>query len=71
MGKRLKTGAKANQYVPVEEDMELYSDLENKITQGRYLLEKKTKISQVNGGIRVVSCEFSPLKSANRIMVIG
>jgi periodic tryptophan protein 2 len=34
-------------------------------------LEKKTKISLSQGGVRVVSCEFSPLESANRIMVIG
>lgn len=43
MQKRLKTGTKENEYVPVEEDISLYSDLEKKITQGRFLLEKKTK----------------------------
>lgn len=44
MGKRLKVNEK-NEYVPVEEDRELYSAFEQKVTQGRYLLEKKTKIS--------------------------
>jgi hypothetical protein len=31
MGKRLKTGDKPNEYVPVEEDTQLYTELENKI----------------------------------------
>jgi hypothetical protein len=44
MGKRLKVNDK-NEYVPVEEDRELYSVFEQKVTIGRYLLEKKTKIS--------------------------
>lgn len=44
-GKRLKTGSKPNEYIPVESDEALYSDLEKKITKGRYLLEKKTKFS--------------------------
>ena len=72
MGKRLKTGEKPNEYLPVEEDKQLYTTLEQKITKGRYLLEKKTKLFQVQGGIRVISCEFSPKSaSANRIMVVG
>lgn len=45
MGKRLKTGDKPNEYVPVDEDTQLYSEFENKVTQGRYLLEKKTKVN--------------------------
>lgn len=49
--------------------------MERKITTGRYLLEKKTKIATSGNGVRVVSCEFSPLvngeTAANRIMVIG
>ena len=45
MGKRLKVGDKPNEYLPVEADTELYTDLEKRITKGRYLLEKKTKIT--------------------------
>lgn len=45
MGKRLKTGDKPNEYMPVDEDTQLYSEFENKVTQGRYLLEKKTKVN--------------------------
>ena len=60
MGKRLKTGDKPNEYVPVEEDTQLYSELENKVTQGRFLLEKKTKVNLAQPGVNVVSCEFSP-----------
>ena len=60
MGKRLKTGDKPNEYVPVEEDTLLYSEFENKVTLGRYLLEKKTKVNLVQPGVKVVSCEFSP-----------
>lgn len=45
MQKRLKTGAKENEYMPIDEDISLYSDFERKITCGRYLLEKKTKFS--------------------------
>jgi periodic tryptophan protein 2 len=75
MGKRLKTGDKPNEYVPVEEDTQLYTELENKITQGRFLLEKKTKINLSQPGVKVVSCEFSPAVvqtgQQTRIMVIG
>jgi hypothetical protein len=72
MGKRLKTGEKPNEYFPVDEDTKLYSDLEAKITSGRFLLEKKTKIPLAQPGVRVISCEFSPSKNqTNRIMVIG
>jgi hypothetical protein len=60
MGKRLKTGDKPNEYVPVEEDMQLYSEFENKVTKGRFLLEKKTKVNLAQPGVKVVSCEFSP-----------
>lgn len=60
MGKRLKTGDKPNQYVPVQEDTQLYSEFENKVTQGRFLLEKKTKVNLAQPGVKVVSCEFSP-----------
>jgi len=60
MGKRLKTGDKPNEYVPVEEDTQLYSEFENKVTQGRFLLEKKTKVNLAQPGVKVVSCEFSP-----------
>jgi periodic tryptophan protein 2 len=74
-GKRLKTGAKPNEFIPIEEDTDLYSELEQKITTGRFLLEKKTKIATSGNGVRVVSCEFSPIlhgqTAANRIMVIG
>jgi periodic tryptophan protein 2 len=75
MGKRLKTGDKPNEYVPVQEDTQLYTELENKITQGRFLLEKKTKINLSQPGVKVVSCEFSPAVvqtgQQTRIMVIG
>lgn len=72
MGKRLKTGhtEKPGSYKPVEEDVELYSELEKKINQGRFLLEKKTKISLSQPGVKVVSCEISP-SSTNRVLVIG
>ena len=60
MGKRLKTGDKPNEYVPVQEDTQLYSEFENKVTQGRFLLEKKTKVNLAQPGVKVVSCEFSP-----------
>jgi hypothetical protein len=60
MGKRLKTGDKPNEYVPVDEDMQLYSEFENKVTKGRFLLEKKTKVNLAQPGVKVVSCEFSP-----------
>ncbi len=55
----------------MDEDRDLYSEFEKKVTQGRYLLEKKTKITLASGGVRVVSCEFSSHSGANRIMVIG
>lgn len=45
MGKRLKTGSKPNEYVPTNDDTELYTDFERSVTVGRYLLEKKTKFS--------------------------
>lgn len=71
MGKRLKTGQeKPGVYQTVEEDRVLFSDLENKITKGRFLLEKKTKITLNAPGVRVVSCEISP-SAVNRILVIG
>jgi hypothetical protein len=60
MGKRLKTGDKPNEYVPVDEDTQLYSEFENKVTKGRFLLEKKTKVNLAQPGVKVVSCEFSP-----------
>ena len=60
MGKRLKTGEKPNEYVPVDEDTQLYSEFENKVTKGRFLLEKKTKVNLAQPGVKVVSCEFSP-----------
>ena len=60
MGKRIKTGDKPNEYVPVQEDTQLYSEFENKVTQGRFLLEKKTKVNLAQPGVKVVSCEFSP-----------
>lgn len=43
MQKRLKTGDKPNQYVPVTADEELYSEMERKVTKGRFILEKKQK----------------------------
>jgi hypothetical protein len=60
MGKRLKTGDKPNEYVPVEADKQLYSELENKVIDGRFLLEKKTKVNLAQTGVKVVSCECSP-----------
>jgi hypothetical protein len=36
------------------------SEFENKVTQGRFLLEKKTKVNLAQPGVKVVSCEFSP-----------
>ena len=60
MRKRLKTGEKPQAYHPIESDKALYSELEKKITVGRFLLEKKTKITLTGQGVRVVSCEISP-----------
>lgn len=45
MGKRLKTGNKPNEYIPINNDLQYYTDLEKLITNGRYILEKKTKIT--------------------------
>jgi hypothetical protein len=45
MGKRLKTGAKPNEYVPTQTDQDFYTDFERGITSGRFLLEKRTKFS--------------------------
>ena len=45
MQKRLKVGDKPNEYVPIDKDVEFYSERERLITQGRYLLEKKTKVN--------------------------
>ena len=69
MGKRLKLGAKEGEERVVEDD-QLFSEMEKWVTQGRYILEKKTKIQSVQGGIRVVSCEFSSANT-NKIMVLG
>eukprot|EP00347_Sterkiella_histriomuscorum_P002397 403368319 len=72
MQKRLKTGPKENEYIPVEEDISLYSDFEKKITQGRFLLEKKTKF-QLQNQAKVTSCDYNSNIQAtgNKILVIG
>jgi hypothetical protein len=69
MGKRLKTGDKPNEYIPIEKDTGLYSEFEKKVTTGRYILEKKTKI-KTSEGSRISSCDYNGA-GVNRIMVIG
>ena len=43
--KRLKTGPKENEYQPITDDLDLMTSLEQKITSGRFLLEKKHKFN--------------------------
>jgi WD40 repeat protein len=65
--KRLKVGGKPNEYVQSETDVSLMTELERKITSGRFLLEKKhrftlqaqsriTSVDQVNQGDNKLLC---------------
>ena len=54
--KRLKLGDKPNEYVQKEQDLSLMTEFEQKITQGRFLLEKKHKFT-MSGQTRITSVD--------------
>ena len=76
MGKRLKVGSKPNEYKVTQEDTALFTELEREASQGRFLLEKKSKFA-LQGGSKIVSCAVSARGGASSaklskvILVIG
>lgn len=68
-GKRLKTGTKPNEYVSIDADTQYYTSLERSITQGRFLLEKKTKLS-LQPSTKILSCDYNS-SGTNKILVLG
>ena len=58
MGKRLKVGSKPNEYKVTQGDTDLFTELEREASEGRFLLEKKSKFA-LQGGSKIVSCAVS------------
>ena len=67
--KRLKTGAKPNEYIQTGQDTELMTKFEKEITSGRYLLDKKQKFTLQNQ-TRIISCDAFH-KDENTLLCIG